>query len=283
MFLKRMRGCAPRAPEPGRRGGCIVIKLGGGLITGWVDGAPVLERERVLALTAEIGSLGRPVVVVHGTGAFGKPPAIEYSYLGGRLEDSDAWIVSLVTSALEVLEAEIMKCVRESKLSAFRVPAVALARSVDGDVRVRGAVLVRALMAHNLVPVIGGGFVLDSPHGFAVCSSDDIAAQLAVLLDAECLVFATGTKGVHRAHGETEEIYDELRPQEGVAGIARVETDVSGGMYGKIKAGFTAAARGVPTFIVDGRLPGNLTAAVAKQPRSGTRLIAVPNVEAGRL
>jgi len=273
----------PRGPEPAQRAGYVVIKLGGSLITRSLDGAPVVERERVLALTAEIVSLGRPVVVVHGTGAFGKPAAIEHGYLGGRLEDSDAWIVSLVTSTLGVLEAEIMKCLLESNVSAFRVPAFALARSVDGDVRVRGAVLVRALMARNLVPVIGGGFVLDSPDGFAVCSSDDIAAQLAVLLDAECLVFATGTKGVHRAHGETEDIYEELRPEDGVAGIPRIETDVSGGMYSKIQAGFTAAAHGVPTFIVDGRFPGNLTDAVAKRPRSGTRLVATPVVQAGRL
>jgi len=47
------------------------------------------------------------------------------------------------------------------------------------------------------------------------------------------------------------------------AGIARAETDVSGGMRRKVEAGFTAVARGIPTFIVDGRLPGNLAASAA--------------------
>src|SRR5262245_45090194 len=121
--------------------GCIVIKLGGSLITREVRRRPVVERERVLALASEIAGLARPVVLVHGTGAFGKPPAIEHGYLGGRLGEGEgeAWIVSQVTAALGALEREILSCLSEQGLPAFRLPAVAVASGVDGRIRLRGA------------------------------------------------------------------------------------------------------------------------------------------------
>lgn len=256
---------------------CVVIKLGGGVLTDLTEAGPRLDAGLAAGLAAEIAASKAPmVIVVHGTGAFGKPPAKRHGYLGGHLPRRAAGLVSDVSADLERMGAKLVTTIREAGMAAIPLHPQHLFRYRGRELHLRDAGSVGALLDRGIVPVIGGSFVIDELDGFAVCSSDDIAARLAVALGASSLVFATRAAGVYKDFGISEEIHHALHADDAtaLARIAASADDVSGGMPAKLKAAFTAAARGIDTFIIDGRIAGNLAAALRHRPLSGTRLLA---------
>lgn len=236
---------------------------------------PELNQRLVIACAREIAGVNRPVIVLHGTGTFGKPPALKYGYLDGRLGRERRAVVAEVSSQLAQMEASVLTCLQAAGLHPFRLPVVSLARCFGARVRLTGTALVADLLARGMTPVIGGNFALDE-DGFMVYSSDSIAVDLAIAMQAESLVLATSAHGVYRNFGRDEEIFPHLCPGD-VASIDSVDAathDVSGGMRKKIVNGLRAAQQGIPTFIVDGRIPGNLLRTFSGTPLSGTRLRA---------
>lgn len=262
----------PRAERPG----CVVVKLGGGLLTGGSDDEPQLDMVRLDTCLADLAALpaaGQPLVLVHGTGTFGKPPARLHGYLDGRLGVDRAHVVSKVGAALAAFENRLLARAEAAGLRPVRVPAFVLFESRHGTPLLRSTEAVQRLLAHGLTPVIGGGFVFDEP-GFAVCSSDRIAVDLALALPARALVLATRAHGVYR-DGESHDIHAQLGASDLAAleGIREAGHDVSGGMRAKVEQGLRAAAAGIASFVIDGRRPGNIPAALAGRPLSGTRLL----------
>jgi isopentenyl phosphate kinase len=257
---------------------CCVIKLGGSLITSFAphdNATPELNHRQVIACANEIAESSQPVIVLHGTGTFGKPPALKYGYMDGRLGRERRAVVAEVSCHLAQMEASVLVCLQAAGLHPFRLPLVGLARCVGAGVKLTGMALVTDLLMRGMTPLIGGNFVLNE-DGFIVYSSDNIAVDLAIAMQAESLVFATSAHGVYRNFGRDEEIFSHLCRSD-VASIDAVDAaahDVSGGMRRKIVTGLRAAQQGIPTFIVDGRIPGNLSRAISGTPLSGTQLRA---------
>lgn len=264
---------------------CCVVKLGGGLITGFSacgNAVPVLNRALLVALAGELRALHCPLIVLHGTGTFGKPPALKYGYMDGRLACERRAVVAEVASQLAQMEADVLACLLEGGLHAFRLPVVGLAPRAGASVGTAGAALVGDLLARGMTPVIGGNFALDE-DGFAVYSSDNIAVDLAIAMQAQSLVLATRAHGVYSDFGRSNSIYTHLCEGD-VALIDSVDAadhDVSGGMRRKIVTGMRAAQHGIPTYIVDGRIPGNVAQALSGSPMSGTQLHAGAALAAG--
>jgi glutamate 5-kinase len=255
--------------------GCGVVKLGGGLITRFDGCHPTVDRPLVVSHAQAIAASRIPTVVVHGTGAYGKPPAVLYGYLNGHLCEKEGDIVARVALDLAKLESDVIECLLEGGLRPLRVPALTLFRGDGrGGVVQLDFVVVADLLANGITQVIGGNFVIDC-EGFAVCSSDLIAVDLAIDLNASVLVLATNAPGVYREFGRSEAIFDALSAQDGktLASLSDATNDVSGGIASKIRNGFRAAERGIPTFVIDGRFPSILSAALQGRPPSGTRLL----------
>ncbi|HEY1257253.1 MAG TPA: isopentenyl phosphate kinase [Terracidiphilus sp.] len=255
------------------RYGCCVVKLGGSLITGFDANKPTIDRDLIVSRAREIAASGRHVVLVHGTGAFGKPPAIRYGYLGGSLCAEESGVVAMVAAELARFEFEVIECLCEVGLRLLRVPALSLFRCDANGFVLTDASLIGDLLERGITPIVGGNFVVND-SGFAVCSSDIIAAELAIALNASMLLLVTKEFGVYRDFGRSEAVFDILSAQDGAALnlIAGTVGDVSGGMRAKIDIGFRAVRHGIPTFVIDGRMDGNLSAALGGKPCRGTRL-----------
>lgn len=258
--------------------GCIVVKLGGGLITRETGVGPRIETGLVVGLARELAMLARPLVVVHGTGAYGKPPARHYGYLRGTLGPERRAVVAEVSAHLLQFESLLTDHLLDGGLCPLRLPVLSLMQGEGGSCRLADSGAPKQLLDLGCAVVVGGGFV-PCREGFCVCSSDLVAASLAVSLQAVCLVFATRERGVYRSFGASERVDDEIWneiDEAALEGLPRGGTkhDVSGGMPAKVRAGMDAAKAGVPAYIVDGRVPGNLAAAIAGQPISGTRIRA---------
>ncbi|OKH93397.1 isopentenyl phosphate kinase [Streptomyces uncialis] len=266
----------PRASGPAEAAGCRIVKLGGSLITTTdPDGSPHVNEQRVAALAQEIAATGLPTILVHGTGAFGKPAARRHNYLDGVITAGRQKVFAEVSALLARLELAVLEALQRGGLCAVRVPLSGLCAYTDGKIRLRSVDGVRLLLNHGIVPVLGGNLAWGR-DGFAVHSSDTLAADLAIALHATALIMATNAGGVHLHHGASDRIHRELDADDPVlsGSIPPDRQDVSGGMRAKVRECGRVARTGIPTFIIDGRLPGNLAASLRGATPSGTRIRA---------
>jgi glutamate 5-kinase len=128
----------------------------------------------------------------------------------------------------------------------------------------------RALLASGVVPVINENDTTATDE-IAFGDNDLLAAQLAILIDARCLILLTEVEGVYSDHPSHPEA--ELLADGDIAAAARFGRGSGlgrGGMQSKIAAGRMAAAVGIPTVIASGRRDGVLREALAGEA-GGTR------------
>jgi isopentenyl phosphate kinase len=252
----------------------LVLKLGGSLITEMVDSRPECNIAVTKELVRQIGNLDTIPILIHGTGSFGKPPVIQYAYPDGYLSKFRSNVVSIVSALLEKLSVNVIQLIRNAGLAVLPINVASLFRVVNGKFILCQKNILHELLQRNVMPVISGGFVVDDKTGFVVCSSDIIASEIAIQLNAEKLILATSVPGIYRNLGVDEEICHELTLADSQSiKISDSSYDVSGGMAAKIKAGFAAVAHNIDTYIIDGRVPNNIGLTTCNQLISGTRLV----------
>ena len=218
----------------------VVIKLGGSVITRG-GRKPSVAKGALRRLGRQIAKSGRRVIIVHGTGAFGKPPAIRYGYLEGRVRPGSAVPVAAVKALLLKLHAAVVEELCRAGMRAVSSDSASLMTLRRGGiVSVETGPLRRWLKA-GMTPVLSGDMLADSGGGFSVCSSDDMACALAASLGAEKAVFVTDVDGVRGPVRESP-------------------SDVSGGMAGKLRAAERLAKKGIPSLMINGLRPGCLGA-----------------------
>jgi len=253
-----------------------IIKLGGSLVTNKQRVATFSPR-RMRRLAREVAVCEDPIILLHGTGSFGKPQACKYHYEGdGFLPRSRSGVVTEVSELLHNLRGMVVRILREAGVEALSMTPAALFRTCRGRIVKCDVDPLRDLVERNIAPVISGDLVLDEECDFAMCSSDMMAARLAVALSAKRLIFATDTPGVMSYNGRRPHTLKELVAEDPQLQNSLKDDvgDVSHGMAGKLKAGFEAAQAGVETWVIDGRAPGRLAAAVRGDYVRATKLLA---------
>lgn len=248
-----------------------VLKLGGSLVTHKLSEDRFRE-DLTTAIARVLAATNVPLVLVHGTGSYGKPPARRFGYLDGRIRAGCAGIVPFVQGRLEELRCQVLRALRDGGVPAVGLSTCSLVRLCSGLVSSLAAGPIEAILARGLVPVLAGDLVVDDEGGFSVCSSDILASALAVHLRASRLIVASDVPGVLRADGS---VVAEIDGGGGLSEAAVVDMpdDVSGGMAGKVEAALLAARTGIDTMIIDGRRPSLVSKALRGEAVPGTRIV----------
>jgi acetylglutamate kinase len=249
-------------------GRTIVVKLGGSV--GQEDTVP----EDLKLLRA----LGARVVLVHGggpliTGWLDRIGKQTHFVHGLRYTDEETLeVVRMVLSGL--VNGGIV-----ARLGQAGVPAIGLSGADDSllvaMVRDAEAGLVGEITATNPVPIealLQAGYVVvvspvavDGEAGFLNVNADTAAAEIAIGLEADRLVFLTDVEGIKGADGV---VARSLEPDQARAWIA--EGAISGGMIPKVEASIRGAGGSRVAQIVDGRRPHVLLEALAVPEAVGT-------------
>jgi acetylglutamate kinase len=240
-------------------GKVIVIKYGGAAM----DRAPLARPfAKDIALLQHAGI--HPLIV-HGGGPqvteVSSRLGLETTFVDGqRVTDADTLDVAKMVLAGK-LNTEVV-----GMLLAGGVPAVGLS-GVDGGLVVarrqmepdRGFVgeivqvnvdVARTLMDKGFVPVVAPIAVDEAGQAYNV-NADVVAAELAIGLDAEKLVYMNDVPGVIGPDGD---LLSELGAQN-VLDLLSHETAVDGGMIPKLRSSVRAVQAGVPrVHLLDGRV-----------------------------
>ena len=234
-------------------------------------GGSVLDASGLEALAAELRPWAEQLVVVHGAGRRPRaqlPPTRE----GRRIPASDAAAAARVQRAVAEVHGRVMHALRGAGLEVEGVGLADWART-DGTGRLEAVRLevVRAAFAGRRVPVLHGDVLAEPDGAFRIVSSDEVVECVASRLGCSQVVWATDVDGVLAADGS---VLPRLEPGDlgAVQRRAADAGDATGAMSGKIDEALRLAAGGVPSWIVNGCVPGRVAGALRGQPQIGTRI-----------
>lgn len=249
----------------------IILKLGGSIITDKDSVEPKVDSENLDRLCSEIAraysekseDLKDGLIIVHGAGSFGHPPAKKYA-IGETfdIEEYPEKRIGFIETTLAVKELNQYVC---NNLLKYSVPAIpiqpsSVIKTYNKRINDFDLNIIKNYLREGYVPVLYGDVVLDDKLRMAVISGDQIIEYLASYLVSDRVILSTDVDGVYnknpKIHDDAELIdvvtsLDDIKELESTTNV-----DVTGGMIGKVKELLSLADNGVDSEIVNANEPG---------------------------
>ena len=236
----------------------IVAKFGTGILTTDASGLQ-LDRAQFLRLAREIAALveaGHEVIVISSAAVAAGIAALGLASRPSSLTAKQA--------CAAVGQSQLMRAWEESLAAHGLIVAQLLLTHGDIDSRTRrrnAENTLRELLAHGrVIPVINENDSV-AVEELRFGDNDRLGAEVAGLCGADLYLILTGSDGL-RGNGERLSVVtdvDEARSH--VTG--EKGTHSTGGMASKLDAVAFATSAGIETWILDGRQPGQMAAAMA--------------------
>jgi len=250
------------------------VKLGGSIVTDKASDELRVDEPLVRALAGELAAATvRHLVLIHGAGSWGHR-IVRSTGIHRGLSGPDSLLAMGETQRLQYeLDCRVAALLLKAGLPVMPVQASASAVMAAGKLETMDCEALDRMVEAGLVPLLYGVPAVDREQGCSILSGDQIAPYVAAALGIGLVVHVTDVDGVYDAdprqvpdahrfdridHAGWEAIRDRLSGSSSV--------DVTGGMAGKVAALLDAARDGLDSRIVDGRIPGRLTAALAGEP-----------------
>lgn len=255
-----------------------ILKLGGSVVTEkdkpFTPNTPNIER-----LAREVAaSLPAPMVIVHGGGSYGHPVAKHYKISEGYKTPSQLIGFSKTHQAMVQLNKMIVDAMLDVGVPAFGLSPSSFIVTESRRITELDASNIKRYLGAGLIPVLYGDAVLDTQQGFSILSGDQIVMRLAASLKASRIVFGSDVDGVYTADPKLVKEARliprlSLKELDGMVKIGEaLNTDVTGGMLGKVREAAEAVAAGVEVILVNAGVAGRVEAALCGEKVMGTVL-----------
>lgn len=210
-----------------------VLKLGGSVIT--QKNSPETVDDAALERAAE--ALADPpdrLVVVHGGGSFGHHHAAEHGVATTTGTHDDEG-VRAIHGAMKRLNTAVIDALADVGVPAVPVhPFSGAHREADGTLRFPEHV-VGAMLGEGFVPVLHGDIVAHETKGATILSGDELVVALGEALSADRVGVCSAVSGVYDSEGDVIDRIDSFDAVKNAVGGSE-DTDVTGGMAGKVRA-----------------------------------------------
>lgn len=272
-----MTGTEPDGPRE-----VVLVKLGGSLITDKSGDAEA--REGVIDRLADEIAEGRDatdetLVLGHGSGSFGHPPAAEHDLHRGARGAEERLALSRTQDRAARLHRRVVAALTGRRLPTFSLVPSSTAVAEDGELVALAAEPLLRAVQQGYLPVTYGDVVVDRRLGVSIASTESVLLRVAGMLTeagwpVRRALWLGTTPGVYDGDGK---VLPRLPAGQGggVPGAASgsPDTDVTGGMRHRVETALRLAEMGVSSWIGDGRRPGTLVRALAGEQEEGTRVL----------
>jgi len=255
----------------------VVLKLGGSVITRKEKPlTPNLSAMRRLAREISEAAVSR-LVLVHGGGSFGHPLAKQYRLKKGYTDASQLLGFSKTHQAMVALNKMVVDALIQRNIPVVGLQPSSCVVTKSGRIHLMEDRPLKKLLESGFAPVLYGDTVLDLDLGFSILSGDQLAAHLAVLLNASRVIMGIDEDGLYSGDPKVDSsarlishaTLRELKSMQRELGKAKTP-DVTGGMLGKIAELTPAVERGVSALIVNAAKPNTVYKALKGEDVVGT-------------
>ncbi len=224
----------------------VVLKLGGSVVTD-KTGDCAIDHARITAIASEIAARrAEAIVLIHGAGSCGHPEARRYR-LGEGITPGNTPGIYHTHTAVCRLNTAIVETLRAAGLEAVGLHPLDLGLAENGRLVAFETGHIEEMIRHGIVPVLHGDVVMDRSRGACIVSGDQLVLYLARRLKSSRVGLATDVPGVLKEGAVIPAI-----DRTGIGAIAiggSGNTDVTGGMQGKITELLTLADDGIESNI----------------------------------
>lgn len=280
----------------------IILKLGGSILTKKDLELPELDYNNLNRIANEISEYfndnkytnnednnkknnnqennSQGLVIVHGAGSFGHPPAKKYN-IGAKFEESEYPKMrigfSITQNCVKKLNTEVCDVLVKNNIPAVSIQASSFISTKNKRINsdTTNLDLIKKYIANRFVPVIYGDVVLDSELKIAVLSGDQIITYLAKNLNPEKVILGTDVDGVYNKNPKSTD--SNARLIKTLSSLNQLESfdsttnvDVTGGMVGKIKELLDLAEMGIESSIINANTNGIIYSALNGYKIKGT-------------
>ena len=259
----------------------IILKIGGSILTNKdsieseVDGESL--KRIALEIKSSLDNSFKELIIVHGAGSFGHPPAKKYK-IGERFEQSEYPQKRIgfceIQNAVKKLNMLICEEFIKEGLPVVAIPASSFMTATNKRITQGNLDSFNRYFAKCFIPVIYGDVVLDDELELCVISGDQLIQYLAMNLNPERVVLGTDVDGVYDKNPKTHDdaiffdrfsSLDDLETLEGTTNV-----DVTGGMVGKIKELLYLADLGIESKIINAEVENNIFKVLENEDVKGT-------------
>ena len=236
---------------------------------------PVIRRLTDEISRADVSNL----ILVHGGGSFGHPIAEQHSLKAGYKHKSQLIGFSRAHQAMNELNTLVVDSLINNDIPAVVVPPSSCIVTERGRIQSLETEPLLRMLGAGFTPVLYGDVVLDSKTGFTILSGDQLVASLAIRLGAERIIFGVDVNGLFTDNPKTHpsaHLLKEISLPEMKNIVNKIggstETDVTGGMFGKISEIIKVLECGIQTLIVNAKKPERVYKALRGEKVVGTIL-----------
>lgn len=276
----------------------IILKLGGSILTNKDSKEPEVNYTNLNRIALEIkeslinngmdnfknnNSSNQSLVIIHGAGSYGHPPAKKYEigkefnndqYPKKRLGFSKTQICvkKLNTIICDVLVSHGLPCVS--------IQASSFITTKNKRINNFNLNLIERYLDEGFIPVIYGDVVLDDELKVAVLSGDQILQYMAINLNLSSksnkkeVILGTDVNGVYTRNPKKYKDAKHIPILNSLEDIEELDTttniDVTGGMVGKIKELLELVNIGIESKIINANEPGAIIDALNNKDIKGT-------------
>jgi len=215
------------------------------------------------------------IVIGHGSGSFGHTVAAKYQTQDGIINKRSIEGLTLVADAAIRINRIVVKNFLRIGLPVFSLSPASFLTAEDQKPHKVFLDPIFELLHRGLIPIIYGDVILDAKSGCCIFSSEKTLNILASNLVKEFkilkVIHCGDTDGVYNSEGKTIPMITEgsFRTFQKAIGGSRA-TDVTGGMFHKVKESLEVARLGVCSLVINGKKPGNLKSAILGKKTEGT-------------
>lgn len=259
----------------------IILKIGGSIITNKDSAESEVNNLNLKRIASEIKSAlkesSEKLIIVHGAGSFGHPPAKEYK-IGEKFDKSQypqkRIGFSKTQNAVKKLNMYVCETLIAEDLPVIAVPASSFMTASNKRITHGNLDIFNRYLDEGFIPVIYGDVVLDDELKICVISGDQLIQFLSVNLKPEKVILGTDVDGVYNKNPKTHDdavffekftSIDDLDTFEGTTNV-----DVTGGMVGKIKELLSLADLGIESKIINAEVENNIFKVLNNETVKGT-------------
>jgi len=235
-----------------------ILKLGGSVITD-KEKPSQANKTIIQRIAKEVSTVTSTasLLLVHGGGSFGHPIAKKYQIHKGWHSPEQRIGFSKTRSAMMELNKIIVDIFLAEDIPVVSVQPSACTLTKSGRISHMDLEPTRNLLKFDFIPVFYGDAAMDLMQGIAILSGDQIVTYLAKELSVKKVIFGTNVDGLLDADKKLiSEI--NLNTFENLLSLAKesVASDVTGGMFGKLKEIEPLMREGVDAIIINATRPG---------------------------
>lgn len=259
----------------------IILKLGGSIITNKDSKESEVDFESLKRIALEIKSSlnnsPKELIIVHGAGSFGHPPAKKYK-IGEKFDKSEfpQKRIGFCKTQNEVKKLNMLLCETfiDEGLPVVAIPASSFITATNKRITHGDLDSFKKYLNKGFIPVIYGDVVLDDELEICVISGDQLIQYIAMNLNPDKVVLATDVDGVYNKNPKIHEdaiFFDKFSSIEDLETLeGTTNVDVTGGMVGKIKELLYLADLGIESKIINAEVENTIYNVLEDEEVKGT-------------